>query len=150
MFGLMNIVFRPLGGIISDIIYKYTASVWTKKHWLLFVSIAMGCFELAIGLTDPKNTKTMFGLFAGLAVFLDAANGANFGIVPHVHPFANGILSGIVGASGNLGGIVFAVVFRYNGTHYARTIWIIGVVSIGLNLAVAWIRPVPRMQIGGQ
>lgn len=83
-------------------------------------------------------------------MFMDASNGANFGIVPHVHPFANGILSGLVGATGNLGGIVFAIIFRYNGVHYARTIWIIGAVSIGINLAVAWIRPVPKKQIGGQ
>ncbi|KAG9236037.1 putative nitrate transporter [Amylocarpus encephaloides] len=149
MFGLLNVVFRPLGGVVADIIYKYTKSIWAKKLWIVFCGVTMGCFELAIGLTNSHSEATMFGLVAGLAIFMDASNGANFAVVPHVHPFANGILSGIVGATGNLGGIIFAVIFRYNGKHYSRVIWIIGAISIGVNLAVSWIRPVPRGQIGG-
>ncbi|EKD17660.1 uncharacterized protein L3040_003541 [Drepanopeziza brunnea f. sp. 'multigermtubi'] len=151
MFGLLNVFFRPMGGIVADVVYKYTAgSVGAKKAWTVFCGVAMGGFELAIGLRNARQEATMFSLVAGLAVFMDAANGANFAVVPHVHPFANGIVSGLVGAAGNLGGIIFAIVFRYNGKNYARVIWIIGVVSIGVNVAVAWIRPVPRRQIGGQ
>ncbi|CAG8971023.1 hypothetical protein HYALB_00005260 [Hymenoscyphus albidus] len=150
MFGLLNVVFRPLGGLVADIIYKYTHSVWAKKLWIVFCGVTMGCFELAIGLTNSHQEATMFGLVAGLAIFMDASNGANFAVVPHVHPFANGILSGIVGASGNLGGIIFAIIFRYNGSHYGRVIWIIGAISIGVNLSVSWIRPVPKGQIGGK
>merc|ERR1711939_913157 len=120
MFGLLNVFFRPLGGVVADIIYKYTGSVWGKKIWIVFCGVTMGCFELAIGLLNPHHEATMFGLIAGLAVFMDAANGANFAVVPHVHPFANGILSGIIGATGNLGGIIFAIIFRYNGKDYAK------------------------------
>ena len=61
-----------------------------------------------------------------------------------------GILSGITGASGNLGGIVFAIIFRYNGNQYARVFWIIGIMHIAMNLSVAWIRPIPKGQIGGR
>jgi MFS transporter, NNP family, nitrate/nitrite transporter len=150
MFGLMNFVFRPLGGLISDLIYKYTGSIWGKKGWLVFCGVVMGCFELAIGLSNSHHEKVMFGLVAGLAVFMDASNGASFAVVPHVHPFANGILSGIVGASGNLGGIIFAIIFRYNGVYYNKAIWIIGAISIGVNVACSWIRPVPKGQIGGR
>jgi len=149
MFGLLNVVFRPLGGVVSDLIYKYTGSVWGKKMWIIFCGVVMGCFELAIGLTNPHHEATMFGLIAGLAAFMDASNGANFGLVPHVHPFANGILSGLVGACGNLGGIIFAITFRYNGSHYDKAIWIIGAVSIGVNIAVSWIPPIPKKQVGG-
>jgi len=92
----------------------------------------------------------MFGLVAGLAAFMDASNGANFAVVPHVHPFANGILSGLVGACGNLGGIIFAIIFRYNGARYDKAIWIIGAISIGVNVGCSWIRPVPKGQIGGR
>lgn len=149
MFGLLNVLFRPLGGVVADLLYKYTGSVWSKKMWVVFCGVAMGCFELAIGLTNPHHEATMFGLVAGLAVFMDASNGANFAVVPHVHPHANGILSGIVGATGNLGGIIFAIIFRYNGKNYAKVIWVIGCISIAVNLAVGWIRPVPRRQMGG-
>jgi NNP family nitrate/nitrite transporter-like MFS transporter len=90
MFGLLNVFFRPAGGIVSDIIYKHTKSLWAKKMWIHFVGIVTGAFMLAIGLVNSHNQATMFGLVAGMAFFLDAGNGANFALVPHVHPFANG------------------------------------------------------------
>lgn len=91
MFGLLNIVCRPAGGALADIVYRCTDSVWSKKIVLLFFGVTMGSFQLAIGLSDPKNQATMFGLVAGLAFFLEACNGANFALVPHVHPYANGM-----------------------------------------------------------
>jgi len=150
MFGLLNVITRPMGGFVGDIIYKYTHSLWAKKAWIHFVGIATGLFLVAIGLKDPHHQPTMFGLIAGMAFFHEAGNGANFALVPHVHPFANGILSGLTGAAGNLGGVVFAIIFRYNGTHYARVFWISGLIHIGMNVAVCWIRPIPKGQIGGR
>lgn len=63
--------------------------------------------------------------------------------------FYLGIVSGVVGASGNLGGIIFNIVFRYNGTDYARGLRIMGIVSLVVGVAQSWIRPMPRGQIGG-
>lgn len=91
MFGLLNVFFRPAGGMIGDLIYRHTCSVWAKKLWITFLGVIMGAFELAIGLADPKTMATMFGLVAGLAFFMDASNGANFAVVPHVFPHANGV-----------------------------------------------------------
>jgi NNP family nitrate/nitrite transporter-like MFS transporter len=92
MFGLLNVIFRPLGGYISDLLYmRFTQrSVWAKKLWQTFLGVVTGAFLIAIGLDNPKSQATMFGLSAGLAFFLEAANGANFAVVPHVFPFANG------------------------------------------------------------
>jgi NNP family nitrate/nitrite transporter-like MFS transporter len=81
---------------------------------------------------------------------MDAGNGACFALVPHVHPFANGIVSGMVGASGNLGGIIGAVIFRYMGTEYGKSIYILGFICIALHLLTVWIPPIPRGQIGGR
>ncbi|KAL8946664.1 MAG: hypothetical protein Q9222_006967 [Ikaeria aurantiellina] len=149
MFGLLNVVFRPLGGVISDLLYPRTG-VWGKKTLIHAMAVITGVFLIAIGATDPNNQNTMFGLIAGMAFFLEAGNGANFSLVPHVHPFANGIVSGCTGASGNFGGIIFAIIFRYNGKDYAKVFWIIGVMTIGINLALSWIRPIPKGQIGGR
>ncbi|KJR81879.1 MFS transporter, NNP family, nitrate/nitrite transporter [Sporothrix schenckii 1099-18] len=150
MFGLLNVLFRPAGGLIGDYIYGSTHSVWAKRLWVTFLGVVTGAFELAIGLSDPHSESTMFGLMAGLAFFLEAANGANFSVVPHVHPFANGIVSGLVGASGNFGGIIFAIVFRYHGTAYAKSIWIMGALTMAVNVALGWIKPVPKGQVGGR
>lgn len=91
MFGLLNVAFRPLGGIIADIIYS-RSNVWGKKAWMHFLGVITGAFLIAIGLTDSKVKSTMFGLVAGMAFFLEAGNGANYALVPHVHPHANGKL----------------------------------------------------------
>ncbi|CZT17761.1 probable nitrate transport protein crnA [Ramularia collo-cygni] len=148
MFGLLNIITRPLGGILSDVIYKHTSSVWAKKAWIVFVGIVSGAFLIAIGLTDPRNQGLMFGLVAGMAVFLEAGNGANFALVPHVHPSANGVLSGIIGAAGNFGGVCFAVLFRFHGTRYEESLWIAGVMIVGLNVVLCWVKPVPKGKDG--
>ena len=79
-----------------------------------------------------------------------AGNGANFGLVPHVHPHANGIISGFTGAAGNLGGVIFAILFRFHGTHYDQAFWILGIITIGLNLVFAWVNPIPKGQVGGR
>ena len=150
MFGLLNIVFRPMGGLISDAIYVSTGSLWGKKFLLHGLAIVTGAFQIAIGLTNPKSHSKMFGLIAGMAFFLEAGNGANFSLVPHVHPYANGIVSGCTGGIGNLGGIIFAIIFRYNGTDYAKVFWIIGIITIAINISLSWIRPIPKGQIGGR
>jgi len=84
-----------------------------------------------------------------MAFFLEAGNGANFAYVPHVLPQANGIVSGFTGAFGNLGGVVYAIVFRYNGTDYAKSFWIIGIMTILMNLPALFIKPFPKGQVGG-
>ncbi|CCX12218.1 major facilitator superfamily domain-containing protein [Pyronema domesticum] len=140
MFGLLNVFFH--------IIYRATkGSVAAKKFWLLFLGVAMGGMCLCIGLLNPHDHATMIGLIACMAFFMDGANGANFAVVPHVFPSANGILSGVVGAAGNLGGVIFAIIFRYNGNQYGRSIWISGIIMIAVNLSVSWIRPIPKSQI---
>ena len=150
MFGLLNVAFRPLGGIISDIIYNATNSVWSKKIWMHALGVVTGALLILIGFLDPKTPSTMFGLVAFMAFFMEAGNGANFSLVPHVHPHANGIVSGVTGAAGNLGGIIFAIVFRYNPGNQAKAIWIIGVMTIGINVSLSWIKPLPKNQIGGR
>jgi NNP family nitrate/nitrite transporter-like MFS transporter len=152
MFGFLNFVTRPLGGIISDLMYNLGGrNLWLKKGWITTCGILTGIILVIIGQVNPHSQSTMYGLIALMAIFVEAGNGANFALVPHVHPFANGILSGVTGAGGNLGGVVFAIIFRFTdaGTNYAKALWVIGVIHIGMNLAVCWIRPLPKGQIGG-
>lgn len=150
MFGLLNGITRPLGGVVSDFVYGKTHSTWAKKLLIHSYGLITGMFLIIIGVLDSKHQAAMFGLIAGLAFFLEGGNGTNFSLVPHVHPYANGIVSGFTGACGNFGGIVFAIIFRYNGTNYGKVFWIMGVIGISMNLALSWIRPIPKGQIGGQ
>jgi NNP family nitrate/nitrite transporter-like MFS transporter len=46
------------------------------------------------------------------SVFVQAAEGSTYGIVPYVDPPATGSVSGIVGAGGNVGAVGFGMGFR--------------------------------------
>lgn len=44
----LNIVFRPAGGIISDLIYRHTKSLRAKKALVHFFGIMLGVFFILI------------------------------------------------------------------------------------------------------
>lgn len=157
IFGFLNFVTRPLGGVVGDLLYNYLGhNLWYKKAWITTCGLLTGALLIVIGKVDPSEENgmgigAMVGLISVMAIFHEAGNGANFALVPHVHPFANGILSGLTGAAGNLGGVVFAIIFRFmnHGEDFAMGFWVIGIIHIGLNLAVCWIPPLPKGQVGG-
>lgn len=158
MFGFLNFVTRPLGGVVADLLYNFsgrgstTTSLWLKKGWMHACGILTGILLIILGKTDSHDLTTFNGLMALMAIFLEAGNGANFALVPHVHPHANGVVSGFAGAFGNLGGVVFAIIFRFmdHGTNYAMAFWVIGCIHVGINVLTAWVRPIPTGQIGGR
>jgi len=156
MFGILNFVFRPLGGVVADLAYKATGSVWSKKILLHVYCALAGVILIVLGLTNPSNLYSVV-LTIGLALgfVIAGANGLNFSVVPHVHPHANGIVSGITGAMGNFGGIIFAIVFRYtltpaNKPDTPHGMWIIGIIIIAIQAVTFWIPPIPKGQIGGR
>jgi NNP family nitrate/nitrite transporter-like MFS transporter len=156
MFGLLNLVFRPLGGVVADLAYRYTGSVWSKKILLHIYCTLAGVILITLGLTNPTELYSVV-LVIGIALgaIIAGANGLNFSVVPHVHPQANGIVSGITGAFGNFGGIMFAVVFRFtlNSKGMADTphgMWIIGCIILGIQAVTCWVPPIPKGQIGGR
>lgn len=153
MFAFLNVATRPMGGILADALYNHSGhNLWLKKGWMHLCGITTGVLLIIIGKTNSKDLNTFNGLIALMAIFLEAGNGANFALVPHVHPYANGIVSGFTGGIGNLGGVIFAIIFRYmdNGKDYAKAFWIIGCIHVGINVLVSWIPPIPRRQVGGR
>jgi NNP family nitrate/nitrite transporter-like MFS transporter len=157
IFGFLNVVTRPMGGVVADILYRvFRRNLWFKKGWITFCGCMTGILLVVVGRVDPSEESghtiaTMVGLISVMAIFHEAGNGANFALVPHVHPKANGLLSGITGGGGNLGGVIFAIIFRFmnHGKDYAQGFWVIGIMHIAMNLAVCWIPPLPKGQIGG-
>lgn len=81
---------------------------------------------MMIGFLPDVNVMTLIGINCILAFFMELGNGANYALVPHIHAQKNGYISGIVGAFGNIGGIIFSLVFRFNPGQYFRGYWICG------------------------
>ena len=92
IFGVLNAVFRPVGGILSDTIYRFTGSLWGKKTLMHLLNIFAGVFMIIIGSKNLNSESQMIGLMTGLAFFVESANGSCFALVPHVQPTSNGRL----------------------------------------------------------
>ena len=95
------------------------------------LSIGIGVY-IDHNVSDAKTPPlpTIIALIVLVALFDEMANGANFSLVPHCNPDSNGFVTGIVGAMGNLGGIWFALVWRYQPHPFGRAFWIAGVISM--------------------
>ncbi|GAO47401.1 nitrate transporter [Saitoella complicata NRRL Y-17804] len=142
MFMLLNIVTRPCGGYIADVLYRVSRhDPAVKKYFMATLGLLEGAFLLWIGLQRSMSISTLIGAHAAAAVFLEAANGANYALVPHIHPSHNGVVSGITGAMGNFGGVMFSLILRYrthvvNGavaTDYHTGYWIIAIIVLIIN-----------------
>ena len=59
-----------------------------------------------------KNLWASLVVLSMLALFIFFSQSATFGIVPHICPDSNAVVSGIVSAAGTLGGIILAFLFR--------------------------------------
>lgn len=110
-----------------------------KKYLVLLTGVVQGLLSIGLGVyidrhhASASNTPSLpvvIILMTLLALVNEIANGANFSLVPHCNPSSNGSMTGIVGAMGNLGGIFFAFVWRYQPQPFGRAFWIAGVVTI--------------------
>ncbi|MCX7621641.1 MAG: MFS transporter [Acidimicrobiales bacterium] len=101
VFAVMNLVSRPAGGLISDL-------VRSRRAWLatLLGCLALGYLAMA-SLTSAWPLALALCLVLVTSLFAQAGNGAVFAIVPLVRPNAAGQVAGLAGAYGNVGGIVF-------------------------------------------
>lgn len=151
VFGFLNIVTRPAGGWFADLAYR-RYGIGAKKHLTLAMGFLMGGMSLALGLYSraqwdagqrPELGVTM-GIISLLAIFCEVGNGCCFSLVPHCNPFSNGFSTGLVGAFGNLGGIIFALMFRFHVAHGYHMAWIIaGAFAMGVN-ALCVALPTPK------
>ena len=142
IFGLMNLFARALGGIVSDRIGK-TYGLKGKGYLLGMFLILEG-----IGLAFFANSATLhMAIFAMLvfALFLKMANGTTYSIVPFINKKAIGSVSGIVGAGGNLGAVLFGFLFKSASLTYADAFFYIGL-AVGIIGLIVVIVPFERTE----
>ncbi|RTL56962.1 MAG: NarK family nitrate/nitrite MFS transporter [Sphingobacteriales bacterium] len=133
IFGFMNLFARALGGVASDKIGKKFGM--KGKGWLL----AMMLLLEGIGIIIFAHAGTlMFAIISMLsfALFLKMANGATYGIVPFVNEKNVGLISGIVGAGGNAGGMLFGFLFKSTNISYVQAFTYIGYMVITVAVVV--------------
>ena len=127
IFGFMNIFARALGGIVSDKL--------GSRYGMKGKGVLLGCMLLLEGIGIIMFAQAgSFGLavlsMLSFALFLKMANGATYGIVPFINEKNVGLISGIVGAGGNLGGVMFGFLFKSKNISYADAFTYIGITVI--------------------
>lgn len=106
-FATMDVFARPMGGLVSD---RFGNRRFVMLAYM--VGISIGFFLM--GMMDASwplylaIAATMFASF-----FLQGAEGATCGILPSIKRRLTGQLSGMVGAYGNVGAVIYLFIFMF-------------------------------------
>jgi MFS transporter, NNP family, nitrate/nitrite transporter len=144
-YGLLNIFARPLGGVVADMLYS-RYGFRSKVYWLLATATSQGIAMIGMGFYVERKDASIggvIGFIVLIAITGFAANGACFAVYGHLQPKNIGAVAGIVGAGGNVGGLFYTLIFKYqkgqrlppspefpNGVNtLGKKFWIAGIVN---------------------
>ncbi|HLT87770.1 MAG TPA: MFS transporter [Sphingobacterium sp.] len=145
IFGGMNIFARALGGIVSDKVGKRFGL--KGKGTLLGLLLVLEGIGIALFAASGSLVFAVVSMLI-FALFLKMANGCTYGIVPFINKDNIGVVSGIVGAGGNIGAMLVGFLFKSENLTYADAFQYIGagVVVIGLLVTLTRFQPKPAIK----
>lgn len=132
-FGFMNLFARAMGGIAADRVGRK----WGMKgKGILLAALLLleGCGIILFALAGSLEMAIIS--MVTFALFLKMANGTTYAITPFVNEKNVGMVSGIVGAGGNVGGMAFGFLFKSSTITYVEAFRYIGYAVIAVSLAV--------------
>lgn len=133
IFGMMNLFARALGGIVSDKVGHHFGM--RGKGLLLAAVLLLEGVGLIIFAQAGSLVLAIISMLS-FALFLKMANGATYGIVPFINEKNVGLISGIVGAGGNLGGMMFGFLFKSSSISYVQAFTYIGLTVMAVSMIV--------------
>lgn len=133
VFGSMNLFARALGGIVSD---KTGLKFGMRGKGILLAIVLLLEGAGLLVFAQAGSFVAAIGSMLFFALFLKMANGATYGIVPFLNTKNVGLVSGVVGAGGNLGGMLFGFLFKSDSITYLQAFSYIGYLIIGVSLIV--------------
>ncbi len=130
-FAFMNLVARPAGGLLSDLLGSRRRTLGT-----LLIGLSVGYVGMAlIGPSWPVPLAVLAAM--SCSFFVQAGEGATYAIVPLIKRRVSGQISGLVGAYGNVGALVFLTLLLFVGP--AAFFLTIAASSILARLACRWL-----------
>ena len=105
LFGLMNIFARSMGGWLGDR-FAGTKGLTGRVRWLVTIMIAEGIALIVFSRMGALPMAISAMILFSLCVQM--AEGATYSVVPFINKRSLGAVSGIVGAGGNVGAVLYA------------------------------------------
>ncbi|SER94493.1 MFS transporter [Salipaludibacillus aurantiacus] len=104
-FAFVNLFARPLGGWLSDKMSK-------RKTVMLFYmfGISSGLFGMAF-INSEWPLILAIAVTVATSIFIQGAEGATFAVIPLIKKRITGQISGMAGAYGNVGAVVYLTIY---------------------------------------
>ena len=134
IFGWMNLFARGLGGYFSDVA---NARMGMRGRILIQTVLLAGEGSMVLIFASTKSLGGAIFVMVIFSLFVQAAEGSSYGIVPYVDPPSTGSIAGIVGAGGNTGAVCFGLGFRQ--LDYKDAFMIMGFSILGSSLLSVFI-----------
>lgn len=106
-FAFVNLVARPMGGLVSD-------RLGNRRFVMLTYMFGIAAGFGLMGLLDsawPLIVATVITI--ATSFFVQGAEGATFGIIPSIKRRLTGQISGMAGAYGNVGAVVYLTIYTF-------------------------------------
>ncbi len=123
-FAFVNLVARPLGGYLSDRLASRKRTMLIYILGIVFGFLLMGFIGKWSPGVDDDGLRNIVPSFGGVSwlviavlmtvfasIFVQGAEGATFAIIPMVNKRMTGQVAGMAGAYGNVGAVIYLVIF---------------------------------------
>ncbi|EEF37683.1 high affinity nitrate transporter 2.7 [Ricinus communis] len=136
-FGMANFFTRPMGGVLSDRMGK-KFGIRGRLWGLWMVQTMAGILCVILG--RVSSLWTSVAVMCLFSVFVQAASGLTFGVVPFVSKRSLGVISGMTGSGGTVGAVVTQLLL-FSGSRFSKqtSISLMGLMMIVCTLPVTLI-----------
>jgi NNP family nitrate/nitrite transporter-like MFS transporter len=106
-FAFINLVARPMGGLVSD-------RMGNRRFVMLTYMFGIGVGLILMGLLNEAwPLAVAIVITIACSFFVQGAEGATFGIIPSIKRRVTGQIAGMAGAYGNVGAVFYLFVFMF-------------------------------------
>lgn len=124
-FAVVNLVARPVGGLLSDLLHN------RKRVMIAYMVGITGGF---LGMAYIDSTWPLWiavALTVVCSMFVQGAEGATFAVIPMVNKRMTGQIAGMAGAYGNVGAVVYLILLSMMET---KTFFLVLAAGAGISV----------------
>jgi len=147
LFGLMNLFARSSGGWLGDK-FAAGAGLTGRVRWLVMIMIAEGI--ALVFFSRMSHLGIAIVAMVAFSLCVQMAEGATYSVVPFINKRSLGAVSGIVGAGGNLGAVLYAQFLLRSGLPLEDCFLYYGFIVSGIGLLGLLIRFSPEAEAEAQ